>query len=113
MLTKTFNQSKEVSLLTYDKPILKDLKYYEFVSMFKKFHKKSEVQIIKVILKWKDYIARIEDKPTDLISISYGIGFSSCDVTEDYVQKMIEKSKYLEKYSEQILADVKAKLAKK
>eukprot|EP00826_Nyctotherus_ovalis_P043732 TRINITY_DN4646_c0_g1_i3.p2 TRINITY_DN4646_c0_g1~~TRINITY_DN4646_c0_g1_i3.p2 ORF type:complete len:114 (+),score=25.83 TRINITY_DN4646_c0_g1_i3:675-1016(+) len=65
LLNKVFKESKEVTLSKYEKPILKDLDYLKI--LFYADNKK-EAKILKILLKWRDYIARIEDKSKEFVA---------------------------------------------
>jgi len=67
-LNLALKRSKEISIIAYRKPDLKDVNYYKLSSnnLFKRINK----SIFKSLYKYRDYIARIEDQGTEYICSS-------------------------------------------
>jgi len=61
-LMMVFDRSKEICLRVYQKPILKNYEYYGMINNYKKSFTKIQMSIFKLILKLRDYIARVEDE---------------------------------------------------
>lgn len=56
---------------------MKDYKYYMILSNNKTMQSMKQLSVLKVLLKWRDYIARIEDESPDYVlpkSVMFTIG---------------------------------------
>ncbi len=67
VLDKVFRQSKETCLIQYRKRELRDVYYYTMIRKCKETHSAAEVKTLKLILKWRDYVARVEDESPDVV----------------------------------------------
>ena len=47
---------------TYEKPVVKDYNYYMIVGRNKTLQSLAQLKCLKTVMKWRDYIARIEDE---------------------------------------------------
>ncbi len=61
-LRQTLHKSNALCLKTYEKPVAKDFNYYMIIGRNKTLQSLSEISTLKAVLKWRDYIARIEDE---------------------------------------------------
>jgi exosome complex exonuclease RRP6 len=110
LLNKVFKESKEVSLLTYRKPSLKDPGYMLLVHVFNRFHNKKEVKILKILLKWRDYIARIEDKSREFIAVNTRL--TEMVEAKDNLKEQIVTIPLFTKYTNDILSEIELKTKK-
>eukprot|EP01022_Parablepharisma_sp_SALTPOND_P020987 TRINITY_DN395_c0_g1_i12.p1 TRINITY_DN395_c0_g1~~TRINITY_DN395_c0_g1_i12.p1 ORF type:complete len:285 (+),score=15.44 TRINITY_DN395_c0_g1_i12:497-1351(+) len=110
-LKKTFEESKAVSLIMYTKPELQDFAYYNLLAKFQEKHTKTETNSLKVLLKWRDYVARIEDKSRDFIATNYTLVHVAENI-KDKAESAIKEVKLFGKYAHEIWEEVQAKITK-
>jgi exosome complex exonuclease RRP6 len=63
-LRHVIHKSTSIALKTYEKPLAKDYNYYMILGRNTTLHSRSEFSSLKALLKWRDYIARLEDEST-------------------------------------------------
>lgn len=56
------HKSNAICLKVYQKQQTKDYNYYMILGRNKTLQSRSEFSTLKALLKWRDYIARIEDE---------------------------------------------------
>lgn len=110
LLNKVFNQSKEVSLLMYSKPVLKDYNYLILMNEVLSTGDKKATKILKILLKWRDYIARAEDKSRQFIVDDYKLKEMATEKTS--LKEEIAKIPLFAKYSDKIIAEIELKFKK-
>lgn len=64
MLKQVYHKSNALCLKQYEKPIVKDYNYYMIVSRNNQIKTVKQISVLKMLLKWRDYIARVEDEST-------------------------------------------------
>ena len=62
MLKQTLHKSNALCLKTYEKPLTKDFNYFMIVGRNRTLQTLAEISTLKAVLKWRDYIARLEDE---------------------------------------------------
>lgn len=61
-MRQVFHKSTALCFKTYEKPVVKDYNYYMIIGRNKTLQSLAQFQTLKTLLKWRDYIARIEDE---------------------------------------------------
>jgi exosome complex exonuclease RRP6 len=61
-LKSVLHKSSALCLKTYEKSVVKDYNYYMIVARNKTTQTAKQSSVLKVLLKWRDYIARVEDE---------------------------------------------------
>jgi exosome complex exonuclease RRP6 len=61
-LIQVLHKSTALCFKTYEKPVVKDYNYYMIIGRNKTLQSLAQFQTLKTLLKWRDYIARIEDE---------------------------------------------------
>ena len=64
---RAFINSKKSCEVLYSKPELKDDEYFNIIENNRLLLTKGQMAILKAILKWRDYIGRIEDESLDFV----------------------------------------------
>jgi ribonuclease D len=66
-LRQVLHKSTGLCMKTYEKPIVKDYNYYMIIGRNKTLQTISQFNCLKTLLKWRDYIARVEDESTGYV----------------------------------------------
>ena len=66
-LLLALKQSRDICLTNYQKPELKDYHYFMMIANHAASFKKLQQAVLKLVMKWRDYIARVEDESTNYI----------------------------------------------
>lgn len=66
-LRVVLHKSNALCLKQYEKPVVKDYNYYMIIGRNKTLQTRAQFSVLKALLKWRDYIARIEDESTGFI----------------------------------------------
>ena len=61
-MRQVLHKSNALCLKTYEKPAVKDVNYYMIIGRNKTLQTRAQFSVLKALLKWRDYIARIEDE---------------------------------------------------
>lgn len=64
LLRSTCHKSNSLALKSYQKPIVKDYNFYSIVERSRHTHSANQLRVLKLLLKWRDMIARIDDEST-------------------------------------------------
>ena len=56
------HKSNALCLKSYEKPQVKDVNYYMIISRNKTLQSRAQFSLLKALIKWRDYIARLEDE---------------------------------------------------
>eukprot|EP00826_Nyctotherus_ovalis_P011872 TRINITY_DN13094_c0_g2_i4.p1 TRINITY_DN13094_c0_g2~~TRINITY_DN13094_c0_g2_i4.p1 ORF type:complete len:519 (+),score=119.86 TRINITY_DN13094_c0_g2_i4:629-2185(+) len=116
-LNMVLRKSKEISAAIYLKPETKDFYYYTIISHNAASLRKIQLRVLKLMLKWRDYIARIEDEsinyicPKDVVvNVARAMPTKYSDLRECFKGKNMVP--LLEKHVPEILAAISTKLQK-
>ncbi len=66
-LNLALKQSKDICLTVYQKPELKDYHYFMMIANHAASFKKVQLSVLKLVLKYRDYIGRVEDESTNYV----------------------------------------------
>ena len=58
----TIHKSNAICLKSYEKPIVKDYNYFMIIGRNKTLNSLAQFSTLKALLKWRDFIARLEDE---------------------------------------------------
>lgn len=64
LLRATIHSSVGIALKAYQKPVLKDYLYFGLLERARHTHTLNQMRILKMMLKWRDYVARLDDEST-------------------------------------------------
>jgi exosome complex exonuclease RRP6 len=62
LLRAVMHQSGSLCLKVYEKPTVKDFKYYEIVAKNSILQTEAQNRVLKLLLKYRDYVARLDDE---------------------------------------------------
>lgn len=62
LLRAVMHQSGSLCLKVYEKPLVKDFKYYEIVAKNSILQTEAQNRVLKLLLKYRDYVARLDDE---------------------------------------------------
>ena len=65
LLRSTYHKSTALALKAYQKPIVKDYSYFAIVERNRLTHSVNQLRVLKMLLKWRDYISRLDDESPD------------------------------------------------
>ena len=57
-----YHKSNALCLLSYEKPVTKDQNYGGIINSSKYTHSVNQMRVLKMLLKWRDYISRLDDE---------------------------------------------------
>ena len=61
-LQAVVRRSTEICLSVYQKPLVKDTNYFMIIGRNKTLNSTSQISALKAILKWRDFVARVDDE---------------------------------------------------
>lgn len=61
-LRAVMHKSVALCLKVYEKPIVKDFNYYMIISKNSLMQTEGQLRVLKLLLKWRDYVARLDDE---------------------------------------------------
>ena len=64
LLRGTIHKSVGIALKAYKKPVVKDYFYFGLVERSRHTHTLNQLRILKMMFKWRDYVARLDDEST-------------------------------------------------
>jgi len=62
LIRSTYHKSSALALKAYIKPIVKDYNYFANVERSRHSNSVNQLRVLKMLLKWRDYVARIDDE---------------------------------------------------
>ena len=62
MYRQVLFKSNELCKKRYEKPVAKDYNYYMIIARNKTLQSRKQFSVLKAVLKWRDYVARVEDE---------------------------------------------------
>lgn len=62
LLRAVMHKSTGLCLKVYEKPVVKDFNYYMIVSKNSLLQTEGQIRVLKMLLKWRDYVARLDDE---------------------------------------------------
>lgn len=65
------HKSLALCLKQYEKPQTKDYNYFMIIARNKTLQSLNEIAVLKMLLKWRDYIARVEDESSQYIMANH------------------------------------------
>jgi exosome complex exonuclease RRP6 len=66
-LRAALDQSRDVCLRMYVKPELKDCRYFTMIANHATGLSRTQCSVLKFLLKWRDYISRLEDESSPFV----------------------------------------------
>ena len=64
LLRSTIHLSNGIAMKAYQKPIVKDYGHYQLIERSRHTHSPNQLRVLKLLLKWRDFIARLDDEST-------------------------------------------------
>ena len=62
LIRSTCHKSNALAMKSYQKPVVKDYNYFAIVERSRHTHTLNQLRVLRMILKWRDYVARIDDE---------------------------------------------------
>lgn len=62
LLRSTLHKTNAIAMKAYQKPTVKDYNHYAIVERSRHTHTPNQLRVLKMLLKWRDYVARIDDE---------------------------------------------------
>ena len=62
LLRSTCHKSSAIAMKAYIKPTVKDYNHFAIVERSRHTHSLNQLRVLKMLLKWRDYVARLDDE---------------------------------------------------
>lgn len=117
LLRSTYHKSSALCLKTYQKPTVKDYNFFAIVERSRLTHTVNQLSVLKLLLKWRDFVARIDDESTHymlpnhiLFSIAKDLPSTKNELRD--CRRASGEPPALQKYQDQLLALIGQRLNK-
>lgn len=107
-LNRAFDLSKEITLILYKKSEACDYDFYKILAKCKESYGIEKGKICRILMKYRDYIARIKDKSKEFIIGKYEI----LKMMKNFSLTNLEKEKWCYEFIKEIKEEIELKLAK-
>lgn len=118
LMRAVYHKSTAICLQSYEKPQTKDYDYETIVRSSRLTHSVNQLRVLKMILKWRDYVSRLDDESPKymlpnhiLFAIAKEMPTSRNEMRD--CRRASAEPPAIQKYQEQLLSMIAQKLSKK